>query len=332
MYIRVLVIALVFFILKSCPGLGQDLNRPIPLDSAVHMGVLPNGFTYYIRRNTEPARRVQLFLVNKVGSILEEEDQRGLAHFMEHMNFNGTTHFPGNKLVDYLQKSGVRFGADLNANTSFDQTIYELPVPTDDTSILQNGFRIMRDWAQDATLDSMEIEKERGVVLEEQRMGLGAAERMRKVYLPVLLNHSRYADREPIGLESVLNNFTPATLRRFHHDWYRPDLQALIVVGDIDVKATERLIRSLFSDLRNPLNEKPRTHYGIPLDGTDHFITVTDKEQSEVMLQVMIKHPEPKMLTAADFLLGMERSNFSGNCSQGHALRNCRSKSKPLPL
>ncbi|HWK03426.1 MAG TPA: insulinase family protein [Puia sp.] len=311
MYIRILALALVFFIINPCFDFGQDLNRPIPLDSAVHIGVLPNGFTYYIRRNTEPAKRVQLYLVNKVGSILEEEDQRGLAHFMEHMNFNGSTHFPGNKLVDYLQKSGVRFGADLNANTSFDETVYELPIPTDDTLIWQNGFRIMRDWAQDATLDSLEIEKERGVVLEEKRMRMGAAERMRSVYLPVLLNHSRYANREPIGLESVLKNFTPATLRRYHHDWYRPDLQALIVVGDVDVKATEWLIRSLFSDLRNPLNEKPRTHYEIPLTGTNHFITVTDKEQSKTTMQVMIKHPEPKLLTEADFLFGIERNLFN---------------------
>ncbi len=145
----------------------------------------------------EPKNRVQLYLVNKVGSVLEDEDQQGLAHFMEHMNFNGTTHFPKNELVNYLQKSGVRFGADLNAYTSFDETVYQLPIPTDNPKILKNGFQIMRDWAQNATLDSIEINKERGVVLEEERLGRGASERMERVYFPVLLNQSRYSERQP---------------------------------------------------------------------------------------------------------------------------------------
>ena len=145
----------------------------IPLDTAVHTGILQNGFTYYIRQNKQPKNRVYLYLVNKVGSVLEDDDQQGLAHFMEHMNFNGTTHFPKNELVSYLQKSGVRFGADLNAYTSFDETVYQLPLPADDPSVLQNGFQIMRDWAQNATLDTTEINKERGVILEEERLGLG---------------------------------------------------------------------------------------------------------------------------------------------------------------
>src|SRR5450432_4907016 len=180
------------------------LGQPLPLDPAIRTGKLPNGFTYYIRKNTEPAKRVQLYLVNKVGSVLEEENQRGLAHFMEHMSFNGTTHYPKNELVHYLQKSGVRFGADLNAYTSFDETVYQLPIPTDNPSILQNGFQIMRDWAQNATLDSVEIQKERGVVLEEERLGRGASERMERIYFPVLLNQSRYAERIPIGKVDIL--------------------------------------------------------------------------------------------------------------------------------
>src|SRR5450432_696041 len=173
--------------------------QPIPLNPAVRFGKLSNGFTYYIRKNTEPANRVQLYLVNKVGSVLENENQRGLAHFMEHMSFNGTTHYPKNDLVHYLQSSGVRFGADLNAYTSFDETVYQLPIPADDTSVLQNGFQIMRDWAQNATLDSVEINKERGVVMEEERLGRGAGERMQRQYFPMILNQSRYAERLPIG-------------------------------------------------------------------------------------------------------------------------------------
>src|SRR6201992_525506 len=173
----------------------------LPLDPAVRTGKLPNGFTYYIRHNEEPKKRVVFYLANKVGSILETEDQRGLAHFMEHMSFNGTKHFPKNELVNYLQKSGVRFGADLNAYTSFDETVYQLPLSSDNPELLQNGLQIMRDWAQEATLDPVEIDKERGVVLEEKRLGKGAGERMQRVYFPVILNNSRYAERIPIGLD-----------------------------------------------------------------------------------------------------------------------------------
>src|SRR5674476_348882 len=217
----------------------------LPLDTAVKVGKLPNGFTYYIRKNVEPKNRVTMYLANKVGSILEDDDQQGLAHFMEHMSFNGTKNFPKNELVSYLQKAGVRFGSDLNAFTSFDETVYQLPIPTDDPVILKNGFQIMRDWAQDATLDSAEIEKERGVILEEKRLGKSAQQRLQDKYLPVLFNQSRYSNRLPIGTEAVLKNFTAATIRKFHSDWYRPDLQALIVVGDIDVNATEKTIKAL---------------------------------------------------------------------------------------
>src|SRR6202790_1545506 len=200
------------------------LNRldaqSIPLDTAVHTGTLANGFTYYIRHNNEPKNRVYLYLVNKVGSVLEDDDQQGLAHFMEHMNFNGTTHFPKNELVSYLQKSGVRFGADLSAYTGFDETVYQLPIPADDPAILKNGFQIMRDWAQDATLDSIEIDKERGVVLEEQRLGRGAQERMQRIYFPVILNQSRYAARLPIGTVEIIKNSPYSAVRRFHSDWY----------------------------------------------------------------------------------------------------------------
>jgi zinc protease len=171
--------------------------QTLPFDPAVRTGKLPNGFTYYIRHNEEPKKRVLFYLVNKVGSVLESEDQRGLAHFMEHMSFNGTKHFPHNELVDYLQKNGVRFGADINAYTSFDETVYELPLPTDDPKVLQSGVEIMRDWAQEALLDPVEIDKERGVVLEEKRLGKGAQERMQRQYWPVLLNNSRYAVRIP---------------------------------------------------------------------------------------------------------------------------------------
>lgn len=285
--------------------------KDLPLDPAVRTGKLPNGFTYYIRHNEEPKNRVTLYLANKVGSILETEDQRGLAHFMEHMSFNGTKHFPKNELVDYLQKSGVRFGADLNAYTSFDETVYQLPLPSDNPELLQGGLQIMRDWAQDATLNPVEINKERGVVLEEKRLGKGASERMRQVYFPVLLNHSRYAERLPIGIDTVLNNFQPATIKSFYQDWYRPNLQALIVVGDINVDEIEKRIKAKFGDLKNPAEEKTRIAYTVPLTGKNHFISVTDKENKATSAEILIKFPEQQVKTAVDYRNLIIRSLFN---------------------
>ena len=276
-------------------------SQILPLDPNVKTGRLANGFTYYIRKNVEPKNRATLYLANKVGSILENDDQQGLAHFMEHMSFNGTKNYPKNDLVNYLQKAGVRFGADLNAYTSFDETVYQLPIPTDDPEVFKNGMQIMRDWAQDATLDVDEINKERGVVLEEKRLGKGAAQRMQQQYLPVIFNGSRYANRLPIGTEEVLKNFKPETIKSFYTDWYRPDLQALIVVGDIDVAAVEQQIKTQFADLKKPAKAKPRTQYNIPLSGTNQFIAVTDKEFPVSVVQMIIKHPEQVIRTDADY-------------------------------
>ncbi|PUZ23932.1 insulinase family protein [Chitinophaga costaii] len=275
--------------------------QSLPLDPAVHTGKLANGFTYYIRKNTEPKHRVVFYLVNKIGSMQEVENQRGLAHMMEHMSFNGTTHYPKNELVEYLQKSGVRFGADLNAYTSFNETVYQLPLPSDDTSILRNGLQIMRDWASEATLDPVEIDKERGVVLEEKRLRNGAGQRFQDIAMPLQVNHSRYADRLPIGLESVLKSFTPATLHAFYQDWYRPDLQALIVVGDIDEAAMEQQVKQLFGTLKNPAKEKVRETYKIPLTGKNQFLAFTDPEIQRVQLEMLIKLPGTELKTKADY-------------------------------
>lgn len=289
----------------------EDNAALLPLDPAVRTGKLPNGFTYYIRHNEEPTNRALMYLVNKVGSILEDEDQRGLAHFMEHMSFNGTKHFPHNELGDYLQRSGVRFGADLNAYTSFDETVYELPIPSDKPALLNGGLQVMRDWAQEALLDPAEIDKERGVVLEEKRLGKGAQERMGRIYYPVLLNNSRYALRIPIGLDTVLDNFKRPTIARFYHDWYRPDLQALIVVGDIDVNAMEKEVKAKFSNLKNPVKERARTKYTVALTGKNNFMALTDKEQPQTTVQVLIKHPALKLKTAADYRRFLIRNLFN---------------------
>jgi zinc protease len=292
-------------------GILHVTGQVLPLDTAVRTGKLANGLTYFIRHNEEPKNRVVIYLVNKVGSVLEDEDQQGLAHFMEHMNFNGTAHFPKNDLIDYLQKNGVRFGADINAYTSFDETVFELPIPSDKPDVLRNGLQIVHDWAQSATLDPVEIDKERGVVLEEKRLGKGAGERMRRVYWPVLLDNSRYAVRIPIGLDTVLNHFTPATIRRFHHDWYRPDLQAVIIVGDIDAAAMEKTIRAQFADLKNPVPERPRKQYTIPLTGANRFVSVTDKEMPRAQAEVLVKIPALVIRTTADYRADIIRELFN---------------------
>lgn len=295
----------------SIAGSSQAPGQSIPLDTAVRTGQLSNGFTYYIRKNNEPAKRALFYLVNKVGSILEDDDQQGLAHFMEHMNFNGTTHFPKNELINYLQKAGVRFGADLNAYTSFDETVYQLPIPTDDPAMVSRGLDIMRDWAHEALLETDAIDKERGVVLEEKRLRKGVGERLQQQTFPLTLNYSRYTMRQPIGTDSILTHFPADAIRRFHRDWYRPDLQALVVVGDVDVNQVEQQIRKQFADLKNPPNERPRPDYKIALTGKNQFLSLTDPEVSGTQLELLIKHTASKLITTADYLNSMQRGLFN---------------------
>ncbi|TCC99726.1 insulinase family protein [Pedobacter hiemivivus] len=289
----------------------KSYAQQLPLDPEVVTGKLANGFSYYVRKNSNQKKRVTLYLVNKVGSILETEQQLGLAHFMEHMSFNGTTHFPGATLVDFLEKAGVRFGADLNAYTSFDETVYQLPIPIDDPKMLSSGLQVIRDWAAEATLDPKEIDKERGVVLEEKRLRNGAQQRIQQQTFPMMVNHSRYADRQPIGTEEVIKNFTRETILSFYKDWYRPDLQSIIVVGDVDVKDVVKRIEHLFSDLKNPEPSKPRPVYDIELSGKNQFLAITDKEAQGTLMQVMIKYPHKKLQSHLDYLDYIKRNIFN---------------------
>lgn len=286
-------------------------NTVLPFDQEVTVGKLKNGFQYFIRKNAEPKDRVTMYLATKVGSILETEKELGLAHFMEHMNFNGLKHFPKNELVDYLQHAGVRFGSDLNAYTGFDQTVYQLPIPSDDPELVKNGLQVLRDWAQDALLADEEIDKERGVVLEEMRGGRGAQQRMRDQYLPVMLNNSLYAKRLPIGTEEVIKNFPYDVLRDFHAKWYRPDLQALIVVGDIDAEAMEKEVHRLFDDLKVPETPAERVEHTVPLLDRNQFIAVTDPEMMYTVGQISIKHLEEKVKTVADYRRNILKSVYS---------------------
>lgn len=264
-----------------------ELNNKLIADTNVKVGKLPNGLSYYIRKNAIPAKKVQLRLVVNAGSVLEQADQQGLAHVMEHMNFNGSKHFQKNELVSYLQSIGVKFGADLNAYTGFDETVYILPIPSDAPGKIDTGFTILSDWAGNATLDTAEINKERGVVLEESRLGKGANERMGKVYFPALFNGSQYASRLPIGRDSIIQNFSTEALVRFYKTWYRPDLMAVVVVGDIDPQLAEQEIIKHFSDFKNPPNETPRPAI-IPFAARKESVglVLTDKEQTINLLQI----------------------------------------------
>ncbi|OYQ33136.1 peptidase M16 [Flavobacterium cyanobacteriorum] len=281
---------------------GLKGDNLIPFDPNVKTGKLKNGLTYYIRKNAKPENKVDLRLVVNAGSILEEDDQRGLAHFMEHMCFNGTKRFPKNQLVDYLQSIGVKFGQHLNAYTSFDETVYFLPIPSDDPAKLEKGFQILEDWAFNTVLTPEEIDKERGVVLEEYRLGLGAENRMMKRFMPKMMYKSHYADRLPIGQKEILENFKYDKLVKFYKDWYRPNLMAVIVVGDIDVAAMEKKIQEHFSGYQNPKNERPRKIYDVP-NHKETFVAVeSDKEASFTQVRLIYKdYDQPKkVVTISD--------------------------------
>ena len=264
--------------------IAQDIKAKLPTDPDVATGKLSNGLTYYIRNNHKPANKVELRLVVKAGSILESAEQQGLAHFMEHMNFNGTKNFQKNELVSYLQSIGVQFGADLNAYTGFDQTVYILPIPTDKPGNLEKGFQIIEDWSHNAMLTDKDIDEERGVVLEESRLGKGADDRMMKKYFPKLAEGSLYADRLPIGKDDVLKNFKYETIRNYYHDWYRPDLQAVVVVGDIDIATAKKMITDHFGNIKNPANERERKYVDVVPRKAPEAMVVTDKEATNSVL------------------------------------------------
>ncbi|MFV8440867.1 M16 family metallopeptidase [Flavobacterium sp. LB2P44] len=281
----------------------MDYSKTIPFDPSVKTGKLENGLTYYIKKNAKPENKVDLRLVVNAGSILEADDQQGLAHFMEHMCFNGTKRFPKNQLVDYLQSIGVKFGQHLNAYTSFDETVYFLPIPSDNPEKLEKGFQIIEDWAFNTVLTPEEIDKERGVVLEEYRLGLGAGKRMQSRYISKLMHNSHYAERLPIGQKEILEKFKHQSLINFYKDWYRPNLMSVIVVGDIDVAAMEKKIIAHFSSYKNPANEKPRKVYDVPQHEATFVAVESDKEASSAQVQLIYKDygtPKP-VVNIGDF-------------------------------
>ncbi|NID11377.1 M16 family metallopeptidase [Fibrivirga algicola] len=302
-------------------------TAPIPFDKSVKVGKLPNGLTYYIRKNAEPANRAELRLVVRAGSVLENDAQQGLAHFMEHMAFNGTKNFPKNELVNFLQSSGIRFGADLNAYTSFDETVYELPVPTDSARVFERAMQILEDWAHNVSLDTTEINKERGVVLEEWRLGRGAQQRMRDKYFPYILNNSRYANRLPIGKDSIIRTFKPEVLRNFYKTWYRPDLMAVIAVGDFDVAKVETMIRQKFGRIPKAATPVPRPMYLIDSHKDTKVVIVTDNEQPNTTIQIIYKRPELKDRTLGDLRSDITRELF--NAMLGNRIQELTQQADP---
>ena len=280
---------------------AQQPSDKLPSDPNVTIGRLPNGVTYYIRVNKKPEARAELRLAVNAGSVLEDDKQLGLAHFVEHMAFNGTKNFEKHELIDYLESIGMRFGADLNAYTSFDETVYMLTVPTDTGKALEQGLQILEDWAHNVTFDPAEIEKERGVVIEEWRLGQGAEERMRDKYFPVLFRGSQYAVRLPIGNRTSLQTAKPEDLVRFYRDFYRPDLMAVIAVGDFDKNRMEQLIKARFANIPAPARAKERTLFPVP-DHDSTLVAVTrDKEATISTVSVYYKLPVEEGNTVADY-------------------------------
>ena len=292
-FVRHICLATVLLTQSFVAGAALKLDAPLPVGPQVKVGKLANGLTYYIQKNTRPERKLELRLVVKAGSILEDEDQQGLAHFVEHMAFNGSTHFQKHELVDYLQSIGVKFGADLNAYTSFDETVYVLPIPLDRPENVGKAFQVLEDWAHGLTFDEAVIDKERGIVLEELRLGKGAGDRIGKQLYPKIYNGSRYAERLPIGKEEVLRSFKPDTLRRYYRDWYRPDLMAVVAVGDIDPKVIEKLVKAHFAKLTNPTPSRPRIYADIPRREQTEAVVVTDKEAGGN--SILIRYPVQKV-------------------------------------
>lgn len=297
---------------------AQDkLAQKIPVDPNVKIGKLSNGLTYYIRKNLKPERKVELRLVVNAGSILEDDDQQGLAHFTEHMAFNGSKNFKKNDLVSFLQSIGVEFGADLNAYTSFDETVYILPIPTEKKENIDKGFQILEDWASTVAFDNAEIDKERGVVLEESRLGKGAQERMQKVYLPKLLEGSKYAERLPIGKDDILKGFKHDVIKRFYKDWYRPDLMAVVVVGDIEVAEAEKYIKTHFEKIKNPSKERARVEPPVPARQKSEAVVATDKEATNHVVQIYYAtQKSTPEITVGDYRAYMVRNLFTSMLSQ----------------
>ena len=282
-----IVIAVIFI---SVNILAQpDLTKSAPVDPGMRIGKLSNGLTYFIRNNKEPEKRASFYIIQNVGAILENDDQNGLAHFLEHMSFNGTEHFPGKGIISSLEKHGVAFGRNINAYTGFDETIYNLSdVPVEAPGLVDSCLLILNDWSHYLTLSDKEIDLERGVISEEWRTSKNASRRMIFEVIPVILKGSKYAERDIIGNIDIIKNFSYNTLRDYYHKWYRPDLQAIAIVGDINVDEVEKTIKTLFSNIPDPVNPAPRNPVEVPYHKDTNFVLAQDKEAPQTSVSVVV--------------------------------------------
>ena len=286
------ILSTILLTLIGTVAMMAQMQMPsIPVDPDVRIGKLDNGLTYYIRHNNWPENRAEFYIAQKVGSIQENDDQRGLAHFLEHMAFNGSKHFKGNELLRWCESIGVKFGTDLNAYTSIDQTVYNISnVPTTREGIVDSCLLILYDWADGLLLEQEEIEKERGVIHEEWRLRTSAQQRMLERDLPKLYPGSKYGHRMPIGLMEIIDNFERPFLQAYYEKWYRPDNQAIIVVGDVDVNKVEEKIKGMFADIKLPENPEKVVKYPVPDNAEPIIVIDKDKEQRYNIMEVLMKH------------------------------------------
>lgn len=312
------VIFVLLLVMLVTTGIAQTvLTDKLPVDPAVRIGKLENGLTYYIRQNKKPEQKVELRLALNAGSIVEDNDQLGLAHMAEHMAFNGTKNFKKNEIVSFLQDIGVGFGSDLNAYTGFDETVYMLPIPTDKPDNLEKGFQVLEDWAHQVTYLDDDIESERAIILEESRLGKGAQDRMFKQIYPKLFAGSKYAQRMPIGSDSIIKNFRPDVIRRLYKDWYRPNLMAVVVVGDIEPDIAMAMIKKHFSGMVNPSNERKREAVAIPPYTGSEALVITDKEATNFVVNVNYPvKPALPSITVGDYRNTLVRQLFTGMLNQ----------------
>src|SRR6188768_3153850 len=300
-YRRSLFITLLVTATLSLLAARQAPQETIPFDPAVRTGTLPNGLKYYVRKNSRPANRVVLRLAVKTGSLDEADDQQGLAHFVEHMAFNGSEHFKPGELVSYFEATGARLGPHVNAYTSFEETVYMLDLPSDKPDVVAKGFTAFGDFATGLSLDAKEIDKERGVVIEEWRGGLGAGSRIRDKQIPVLFYKSRYAERLPIGKPEILKSFSPARLRAFYDTFYRPEKMAVVAVGDMDEAKLEELVKSTFSVVKARSAAPPDRKVDVPLHTETLVSIVTDNEVTQSSVSLVTKRPRQQPGTVAEY-------------------------------
>ncbi|MCC7436951.1 MAG: insulinase family protein [Armatimonadetes bacterium] len=300
-----MVATLTSAIAQTSGGASLDLDATLPFDPAVRRGTLPNGLQYFIRANKKPENRAELRLALNVGSTSEDDDQQGLAHFVEHMAFNGTKNFAKNDIVGFLESIGMRFGADLNAHTSFDETVYQLQLPTEDMKIVDKGIQILEDWAHNISMEDVEIDKERGVIIEEMRLRLGAEFRMSQKQYPIMYYGSRFPERWPIGKKEILETFKHDVIKRFYRDWYRPDLMAVVVVGDFDPAKVEEMVVRHFSKIKPAATPRTREWFPMPDHKQTLFAIATDPEGTRSSVSVMYKHDYKPDLTVRDYRQGI---------------------------